>query len=329
MKEELRAVNALVGMSVGVPSWPSLLKDEGFALVALEPEVSVRVNANLRVNVKPEAVFFSELRNQSLLLESKSATLNIRQAQGYHATSAADLQAVGALPADVDALGHRVVPLYIAAFGHEGDLATAIATFNHDHEADLPLVVYSNHRMWLAAGIIRNTYLHGAFDGHVSIDEGHWPSSLVPFDATSPKYDVAGPVISELVMMLVNEEITSFCAEDLAQGHPLGGGMGCVAFYAKLGAAKKSQFRLLIAEIVEEIRASYMSAYLTRTGPAEWRVDKHITGRGIATAGKNLQEYRDLIREGRALPARSRARDVPGQLDVADVDVPPDSLDPA
>jgi hypothetical protein len=318
VKEELRVVNALIGMSVGVPGWPQLLKQEGFRLVALEQEISVRIDPARRCLIKPEAIFFSVDRNQTLLVEAKSASFNPKQALGYAKATAADLVAMGLVPPDVDQLGHVVVPCYFAPFGHEDDLSTSIGSFNHERDADLPLVVYSNHSMYLAAGSVRNRTLHTAFDGHVAISEATWPTTFVPFDSDSPKCDIAGPVVQVLMQYLLNDEINNFTVDDIAGGHTSTATDGCVRYFQRLGPSKRAQIRSRITEIVEELRISYLSNLITRTGNHDWVLAGHLRGRGITTVNQAFQEYRALVEQGQALPP-PRQRDVLGQV-VADDD---------
>lgn len=324
MKEELRVVNGVIGMSVGVPGWPSVLRDQGFNLVALEQDVSVRVGRK-GVLVRPEAIFFSQAVNQTVVVEAKSATLKEKQAAGYYAMTGDDLVNMGILPAGTDTVGHVVVPIYFTPFGHAEELANTLATVNSREGFDLPLISYSNHDMHLVTGAVRNSHLHTAFDGYLSIKEQYWPSVFVPFDSESAAFELSGVVIQELLMCLMSDSVDRFTARELASGHPSTGSQGCIPFFTQYGSSKRSRFLTRIAEIVEGLRRHYMESYFARSGPVEWVPKRPFSHRSLPTVNGYVQEYRRLLASGGRLP-QPRRRDVTGQIDF-DEAVPDDSSD--
>ncbi len=73
MREELRLVNAVIGMTADMPGWPNVLHLQGFKLAALQRTVKV---AGLPGALTPEAIFFSATRNEAVVIESKSQSLS-------------------------------------------------------------------------------------------------------------------------------------------------------------------------------------------------------------------------------------------------------------
>lgn len=330
MKDELRLLNALIGMTQGIDGWPQPLKALGFRLTSLQRDVGVSVGGQ-QVIVTPEAVFQSLSEDGCLVVESKSASFDAPQARKYWTMNARDLVSYGACEEPADVNSHVVAPVYFCARVHTSVLGPQVEDFNATEQAGLPLVDHDNHRLALTSGTIRMSSLHALLDGEVHYDEGNWPTRFVPFDSESPIAEIVGPVVAELTYLMLNPDVLTFTAEDLAQGHQDAGSDGCVPFYRRMGQHAQRRYRQRIAEVVEAFRLAYGRDYLDRTEQrAMWSPLRDLSTGGPALTGwsNKTRDFAARIRAGRALPRQTQQPALIEQGDLEAVALDADDKSP-
>lgn len=303
MREELRVINALVGMTTGGGSWPTPLKAMGFTLTSIQRPVVLILNGDRRT-VVPEAVFDSVDEGSALLVESKSASFNESQARRYLAVSTEDLVTSGAIPEPLDKDAHVVAPIYFCHALHETTLGEVIEFFNQSGGHELPLVSYDNHSFCLVAGLVRNARVHSLFDGQIHFNEIDWPTRFVPFDAESPDAEVVATVMAELGALLLDPEISEFSVDQIAGGHPDAGTDGAVPHYSQLGTDSRKRVRARVAALVEGFRRSYGTAYFDRKSKEKaWTKIKTVTpGTALKSFRAKSIDFSRRVQEDRPLP---------------------------
>lgn len=310
MRQELRLVNALVGMTLRTGDWPQVLGDRGFVLTALQADVSLELDGRTRT-VTPEAVFVSSGERWILMVESKSSSFDEGQARRYLAVLPSHLVARGLAPEGVAYLDAE--PVYFCAENHTATLAPTIEFFNDNEGVTLPLVDHNNHRFLLVEGRIRHRDLNDLFDGGVPFREDFWPSRFVPFDADSPKEEMRQPVLADLMRPLLDESVPAFRIQDV-----VGGPSGSVPLLEKMGTSARRRLLGKAAAIVEEFRVAYLHAYLVRSGtPPLWtKTEKKPSASHLFS----LQtDYFRRCETGEPLP---RARQTERLMDEADLEAP-------
>jgi hypothetical protein len=321
MRQELRLLNALVGMAVSTPGWPSVLRDLGYELTALHPEVSLLLSGERRT-VVPEAVFQSTAEHDSFVVESKSSTFDPDQARKYWALVASDLAAHGAIRDDGALDVTSTSPAYFCASSHTPHLQPQIEAFNDGEEADLPLVDHDNLRFELQIGTIRNPPLNNAFSTGIYFNEVAWPSRYVPFDAESPEEEYLSSVFNELRAVLMADERITFTASDLASGIPDVNTQGCVPFYDTMGNQARRRITGQIAAIVDELRRYYLPSYLTRLERGKWRTAQEMTTRRIGTVNDAMNDFILRKQEGRPLPTTLQTEQLIGEAEMEQPELP-------
>lgn len=313
MRAELRLVNALIGMSVGGGQWPTLLRDLGYRLSALQSEVSVD-DGGSRGLVVPEAVFYSLSSNAVFFVESKSATLDERQARRYWLMTTGDLKAHGLVP-DAVQDDADVAPTYFCDRNNTPVLCASIEWFNREEAAALPLVDYNHKRFELQCGTIRARKLHENFESGIYFDEGVWPTRFVRFDFESPDHELVRPLGQELMSLLRDEEVTEFTVEDLARGHERTGSDGFIPYYAKFGADARKRWRSRVVTIVEELRVHYLKDIISRKpGEQAWGQVGSVDHPGrMRSIQERIQEYVSRKEQGEPLRRQTQTPPMIGQ----------------
>lgn len=309
MRAELRLVNALIGMSVGGGRWPTLLRDLGYRLSALQSAVSVD-EGDGRGFVVPEAVFYSLDEKAVLPVESKSATFEARQGRRYWALTIDDLKAHGLIPDDV-AVDAVVAPTYFCDRNNTAALKAAIGWFNTQEWAELPLVDYNHKRFELQCGSIRSPRLNDNFASGIYFDEVEWPTRFLRFDFESPDHEIVRPLAQELMFLLRDEQVTEFTADHLAGGHPATQSDGFIPHYEKFGADARKRWRVRIVFIVEELRVNYLNDVISRkAGEQAWVQEGSVDSpRRMRSMQERVQDY--IGRKERGEPLRRQTQTPP------------------
>ena len=320
MRDELRVLNALIGMAHGAGGWPAPLRALGFQLTALQRDVGLELDGAQRI-VTPEAVFQSLDENGCLVVESKSRSFEADQARRYWHLSATDLVAYGACSEPEDVTTHEVAPVYFCQGVHTEELLPQIVEFNNVEPATMPLVDYDNHRFGLQMGTVRIQKLHDLFDAGVHFEESHWPTRFVPFDVESPPGEMASPVMAELTALFMNPDVVEFTAADLAAGHPDTGSDGCVPFYGRVGANAQARYRVKIAALVERFRIAYISRHLKRTGPGPtWRKpDVAPSSRLLVALNASAKDFCRRVETDTPLPKEAQLSQLIGQEELEEL----------
>lgn len=303
MKEELRLLNALIGMAHGSARWPTPLRDLGYRLTSLQRDVGLTIDGEQQL-VTPEAVFQSIDDDGCLIVESKSASFSAPQARKYWQLTATDLVTWGACVEPTELGSHSVAPAYFCSRMHTEQLAPQVEEFNRTEPADLPLVDYDNHRFELRLGSVRLSRIHSLFDAGLHYEERDWPTRFVPFDDESPPGEIAPPVIAEVVALLLHPDVSEFTAEDVARGHPDSGGDGCVHFFGKMSTSKQHRYKIRIAEIIEQLRQHYLSDTIDRIGSGpRWRQVRPVSdGRQMKALTVRTNDFCRRLQEDEPLP---------------------------
>ncbi len=293
MREELRLVNAVIGMTADMPGWPNVLHLQGFKLAALQRTVKV---AGLPGALKPEAIFFSATRNEAVVIESKSQSLSEPQAHKYWNLTMEDLIEADCLPGSASSGG--ISPVYFCEEEAGGHLGPAIEHFNDQYDANLPLVVYNNKQFRLRTGDIRNRGLHTAFSSTLWFDERYWPTRFVPYDAESSPEELLPGLLQELRALLWAAEVDLISAEQLAGGHPSIASDGCVPSFTALHGLPRKQLIGMIRVLVEELRYHCLKNYLGRQKAGSWKRKSTLSTRALQRVGPCLRSYLEHKREG-------------------------------
>ena len=108
--DELKQVNAIVGLSKRIEGWPSTLLDLGYELERLELKLSLSVptKPGVLAKVTPDLCFLAEKRNYSLLVELKSGTFqDFTQPDKLIRVTPLDLFRYGGVPI-LNLIGHKI-----------------------------------------------------------------------------------------------------------------------------------------------------------------------------------------------------------------------------
>jgi hypothetical protein len=310
VREELRLLNALVGMANGAPGWPNQLRHTGFRLTALQRDVGVGGSGTLPAGVvTPEAVFQSTSMNESLLVESKSTTFVERQARRYLNVDVGNLVNAGAIKEPEDPQLHVVSPMYFCAQSHAELLSASIVDFNNEHGTDLPLVTYDHQEMRLLHGAVRSPYLDALFRGGIAFDQNCWPHRLVPCDAESPIADISAEVLPVVTVLLLDPEAEAFTAEDV--------GSTAFALWNEFAVATRTRLKQAINQVLESLRQTLLDNYIAHEGPQAWRKKRSVNGRGVGALRDRLDNFQRALDLGTPIPSLTGA-EVLGQLDIED-----------
>jgi hypothetical protein len=312
VREELRLLNALIGMTMDVDGWPQPLGARGFALTALQPELTPTLEGRVR-KVVPEAVFQSVQRHWVLLIESKSATFDEDQATRYLAVVADDLVARAAAVEDPAGIA-GIDPVYFCQAASSPELSSRVKWFNDSKSMHLPLVDYNHHRFQRIVGHLNDSELDALFEGGIHFHDTPWPTRFVPFDAESPIDEMIVPVLSELTMRLLDESTESFDAHEIATQ--------AVPFLKEMGSETRRKIVGKVMAVVEEFRGAYLKGLLERSGgtPPTWSKTPELATKQTTTLYTMQKDYLSRKREGRKLPQQKQVEQLLDEIRIEPLD---------
>lgn len=194
-------INAFAGLCEDLKNWPNDLYKMGYRIVAVEPSFK----NSTRGIVNPELVIASDDKNHSILIESKSGTLDGNQHDRYRDVSAEDLAQGGNLPISKKET-HIFDISYLCDDSNETSVKKALA----EKQSSFPLV-NMNHKFeeatWIKkkSGDFNETDVDKLFTKGIKIPHNYPPVSLIPIlsDPDFPDYLVAKMLLPQVVKFMV------------------------------------------------------------------------------------------------------------------------------
>jgi hypothetical protein len=289
---ELQQVNAIIGLSKNLPSWPSTLADHMYSLDRIELKFKIRDprKPGHSIIINPDLLFVSDERNSSLIVELKSGSFHkhdLLQVDNLVKLKAIELIRDGAVtlkhtsPALVKS--HKISIMMVV---NEDHLATFLFEFKlTSHKASLVsidrILIQSKH------GDLTDNRLDHEFKNGISIEKGFIPTKFIRvLPTTNDTYEVIKYIVETVKELWVNNERSvtyQRIATKLFDG-----------IWELFDSDAREQFINLVKKTLKEMRQTEFNRYLAPVPgkPDEWRLLRlpETEGKNRTTAQKTFSK---------------------------------------
>lgn len=262
--KNIRLLNSIIGMCKSDKKWPNYLFREGYAVFGIEVPFK---NANGNT-VEPDLVISSAVRNNAMLLESKTGSIEEEQARHYSSVTRDDV---------VDKLFINTpdrntfsfdIP-YLCFSDNKGIVQTGLDKLS----LPFPIVEVADTYIKLVHNKLSVPPINEAFKNGFRIEINRIPMGYYNFDDTSTDGEIAPHVIQTLVSFAARSEPV-FTEEKLAK-EAVG------SLWDILQPQKQGRIKKRIKTVLRKARSGELSKFLTRIRPdrSQWRID-YARGKG-------------------------------------------------
>jgi hypothetical protein len=253
---ELQQVNALVGLSMRIDGWPSILADLGYTLdrIELKFQIPDPNRPGLSIYVNPDLLFVADMRNLSLIAELKSGTFQgFKQLDRLVILTPKDLIRYGRMPVrDLSQIDkHRISVMQVINSEFLGEY---LPEFNRvEHLASLvsidSLTIISHY------GDLTDRQADRVFKDGIALVGCHIPTKLIPvLPTTDDEYELIESVVNGVKELWVNNA-RAITLVDIAQ-----------AVYKRLWErfdnAAKTRYLRIVRDTVRDMQETEFFAYL-------------------------------------------------------------------
>jgi hypothetical protein len=249
----LQAVNAFFGFCV--PSdgtWPQPLHDMGYAVLAIEREISARINGTVETKVVDFACA-AESPGHILCIEAKSRSIDERQAAAYAAVSTKDFveQLWYPQPAGSPGLNHDFG--YVTGSDDQEHVIIGLAKVG----VELPVLSCDGTRFDLEDGSFQSAAVHALFAEGVPLGRDHvWPRHFVKFTSFSTDGEMVAPLMAAVASRLIAAK--RFSIEEICSAS--------ISHWEFCGQGEQHRFRHRFAKLIDRAAREELNPFMARDG---------------------------------------------------------------
>lgn len=303
----LAMLNLWIGLCRGVGGLPKDVHQLGFR----DKEIEFSFQNASNETVKPELIICSQKLEHALLLEWKSGkNTEADQLDRYSRVVPPDIR--GRVPSGGSCKSHDVV--IIAKIEHRDTIALGI-----DNKHTFPLLCVESDGISLNLNRFSQPVINPLFTPKLKIDFSRRTSSFIPFDASSPEWEIATEVIPAILERMHDGETVLLLDAILPS---------VIDVWSHISARDQGTLRAKVESIISRAADGHFKPYLKRNRKYEaqskgkgWDIENSPLSMSSSKRGREFRrlqklqnEFVDELRSGRTGPQWDLFRD--GSIDT-------------